>query len=86
MEGLKVNKNDDLWVKKCLITGVTSFVTKKGDTMYRLLYLNSNGETQRLFLSKDFDMAKISKLKQFNNYVVKIVISGTFVSVVDIEV
>lgn len=86
MEGLKVSKNDDIWVKKCLVTGVTSFQTKKGDTMYRLLYLDSNGETQRLFLSKDFDMTKISKLKQFVSYVVKIVINGTFVCVVDIEV
>lgn len=86
MEGLKINKSDDMWCKKCLVTGVASFVTKKGDTMYRLLYLDSNGETQRLFLSKDFDMSKIGKLKQFSLYVVKIVINGTFVSVVDIEV
>lgn len=86
MEALKVNKNDDLWVKKCLVTGITSFVPKKGDTMYRLLYLDSNGETQRLFLSKDFDMTKISRIKQFSQYIVKIVINGTFVSVVDIEV
>lgn len=75
---------NDVWQKKCVVTGVSEFTSQKGTVLRCLLFLTSSGDVQKLFLADSFDLSKIQQIKRFGEYLVSIKINGRYINVVDI--